>query len=74
LTTWNWIQPGDRVWRVVSDYIAGTIRVYDDKGKLILKKKNLSEQAIKMIEQNFLGVVAENGEKPKKDTELSMYV
>ncbi len=65
---WKWIQPNDRVWKVVSDYEKGTIYVFDEKGRLMLKHKGLTKKTIKMIEKNFLDVVASN----KKDTPPSL--
>jgi hypothetical protein len=65
---WKWIQPNDRVWKVVSDYEKGTIYVFDEEGRLLLKHKGLTKQVIKMIEKNFLAIVASN----KKDTPPSL--
>ena len=61
MKTWNWIQPGNRVWKVISDYDLGIITVFDENGKLILKRKGLPKDAIKMVEQNFLNIVAPKG-------------
>ena len=60
MKTWTWIQPGDRVWKIISDPKNGTIVVYDEDGKEILKQQGLSEKALKMVEQNFIKLVALN--------------
>ena len=60
MAIWIWPQPGNKAWKVVSDYKAGTIKVYDEKGNLLMKKRDLSEAAIKVIEKNFFNVVAED--------------
>lgn len=58
MTIWAWLQPGDKIWKVISDYENGAICVYDEKGEIIMEKKNLSKTAIQLIEENFLGKVA----------------
>ena len=57
---WAWLLPGDKVWKIVSDYEKGTISVYDEKGELALEKRGLSKEVISAIETNFLDVVATN--------------
>lgn len=74
---WNWPQLGNKVWKVVSDYEGGIICVFDENGNLIMKKEQLSEQAIRTIEDNFLDVVMNNNkskEKLEKDFDNPMYV
>ena len=61
--TWNWKQPSGKTYKVVSDYEKGIIRVYDDKGNLIMEKKNLSKEAIQVVEENFLGIVTKEDNK-----------
>ncbi len=60
MTIWAWIQPVDRVWKVVSDTEKGTLLVYDEKSELILEHKGMSKEQISLIEQNFLQLVATN--------------
>jgi hypothetical protein len=60
MTIWAWIQPLDRVWKVVSDTEKGTLCVYDEKSDLILERKGMSKEQVSLIEQNFLEVVATN--------------
>jgi len=62
--TWNWNQPGDKTYKVISNYKKGTICVYDENGKLIMEKTGLTKEAIKIIEENFLDIVV-NNEKNK---------
>lgn len=57
---WAWLRPGDRIWKVVSDYEKGTICVYDEKGNVILEKKGLTKAAVEMVEKSFLNVTATN--------------
>ncbi len=57
---WAWIQPVDRIWRVVSDTEKGKISVYNEKNNLIFEQKGLSKEAISLIEKEFLGVIATN--------------
>ena len=58
--TWIWIQPGGKKWKVISNYTKGTIKVFDENNNLILEKDGLSEEALKVVEQNFLDIAAHN--------------
>lgn len=55
--TWNWKQADGSTFKVVSNPDKGTIVVYNGDGKVVLEKKNLSPQQVKIIEQHFLNVV-----------------
>jgi hypothetical protein len=66
--TWNWKQPSGKMYKVISDYKKGTIIVYDDKGNLLMAKKNLSKKAIRVVEENFLGIVTKDDNKRFDDT------
>lgn len=57
---WAWIQPVDRIWKVVSDTENGKISVYNEKNNLIFEQKGLSKEAVSLIEKEFLGVIATN--------------
>ncbi len=57
---WAWIQPVDRIWKVVSDTEKGKISVYNEKNNLIFEQKGLSKEAVSLIEKEFLGVIATN--------------
>ena len=54
MTIWAWVQPVDRVWKVVSDTEKGTLSVYNEKSELILENKGLSKEQLSLIEKNFL--------------------
>ena len=60
MTIWAWVQPVDRVWKVVSDTEKGTLCVYDEKSELIMERKGMSKEQLSLIEQNFLKIVATN--------------
>ena len=62
---WAWIQPVDRVWKVVSDTEKGKISVYNEKNNLIFEQKWLSKEDVSLIEKEFLGVIATNLSDPK---------
>ena len=68
---WAWLRPGNRVWKVVSDHEKGTIQVFNEKGELILEKKNLSREAIALVEKNFLDITATNLEDDRSKSENS---
>ncbi|MGB2841910.1 MAG: hypothetical protein WBC40_05485 [Halobacteriota archaeon] len=56
--TWAWLMPGGKVYRVVTNPVEGTIKVYDPTGKLAKQDEKLSREAVKIIERNFLETVA----------------
>ena len=55
---WVWVQPGYRIWKVISNYQNGTIRVYNENGDVILDKRGLTREVISIIEANFFDKVA----------------
>jgi len=57
---WAWIQPVDRIWKVISDDEKGTIYVYNEKSELVMERKGMSKEEISFIEKNFLQIVATN--------------
>ena len=57
---WAWIQPVDRIWKVVSDTEKGTLCVYNEKSELILEQKGMTKEEVNFIENNFLQIVATN--------------
>lgn len=72
MTIWAWIQPTEKIWKVVSEPEKGTIKVYNERSDLILEKTELDEKSILLIEEHFLNVVAvklteDNDGKIKKD-------
>ena len=60
MAIWAWVQPVDRIWKVVSDDEKGTLCVYDEKNELIMEKKGMKKEELSLIEQNFLQIVATN--------------
>ncbi len=60
MTIWAWVQPVDRIWKVVSDTEKGILSVYNEKSELILENKGMSKEQLSLIEQNFLKIVATN--------------
>ena len=66
---WAWLQSNNRIYKVVSNPIKGTIEVYDEKGNLVMKRENLSKKAVEVIEKNFLEVTAKKlNETPTDDS------
>ncbi|MFZ3384083.1 MAG: hypothetical protein WA144_09175 [Candidatus Methanoperedens sp.] len=55
-----WMQPVDRIWKVVSDPEKGTLLVYNEKNELILDQKGMTKEEVSFIEDNFLQIVATN--------------
>ena len=71
MNIWAWLQTGNKIWKVVSDYDAGSIRVYDETGELIYERSGLSKEIISVIEANFLKIVASNLSDQKSDKDYS---
>ena len=69
---WAWVQPVDRIWKVVTDAEKGMLCVYDEKSQLIQERKGLTREEVCFIEQNFLGIVATclSGDNPPKVVEI----
>ena len=57
---WAWIQPVDRIWKVISDDEKGTLHVYNEKSELVMERKGMSKEELSFIEKNFLQIVATN--------------
>jgi hypothetical protein len=71
VNVWAWLQSGNKVWKVVSDYDAGSIRVYDETGEIIYERSGLSKEIISVIEANFLKIVASNLSDKKSEKDYS---
>ncbi len=54
---WSWKQADGSLLKVVSNYKKGTITVINNRGKILLKKEDLSFEQIKIIEEHFLDIV-----------------
>ena len=80
MSIWIWLQPGNKTWKVISDYEKGIIRVYNEKGEIILEKRGLSRAVISIVEANFLSMVAtklsdiESGSDIASTSKDSMYL
>ncbi|MHC1610536.1 MAG: hypothetical protein ACXQTW_02885 [Candidatus Methanospirareceae archaeon] len=76
--TWAWLMPGGKIYRVVTNPVEGRISVYHPDGRLVKRYERLSEAAVRLIEQNFLGTVATlvSGKETKDDVvdEIAMYI
>lgn len=55
---WTWLQARGKILKVVSNPNKGTIKVYDESGKILMKKTNLTKDQVEMVEDSFLGFVA----------------
>lgn len=60
MAIWAWLQPVDRIWKVVSDNEKGTLCVYNEKSELIMERKGMSKEEVSFVEENFLQIVAVN--------------
>ena len=75
MKTWKWVQPNNKVCKVVLDYNAGSIYVFDENGKMNMEKTGLSKDAIEIIEESFLNVVANKEFNKKQDSnDNPMYI
>ena len=54
---WTWLKTKGKIFKVVSNPAKGTIKVYDEKGKLLMKKTNLSKKQVELVEDSFLSFV-----------------
>jgi hypothetical protein len=54
---WTWLKAKGKIFKVVSNPAKGTIKVYDKKGKLLMKKTNLSKKQVELVEDSFLSFV-----------------
>ncbi len=66
---WAWLMPGGKVYRVVTNPVEGTIKVYDPTGKLARQDEKLSREAVNIVEKNFLETVATEVKGKKTETE-----
>ncbi len=64
---WAWLMPSGKIYRVLTNPRDGTVKVYGSNGKLTRKDENLTEEVIKLIEKNFLDVVATRVDVKEQD-------
>ena len=50
---WIWLQNG-KILKAISNVEQGTVRIYDEDDKLILKRTGLNKLQVKQIEKNIL--------------------
>lgn len=58
MSIWAWVQPVDRIWKVVTDSEKGTMKTYNEKEELIIEQEGMTKEEVSFIENNFLQVVA----------------
>lgn len=63
---WKWQQPSGALWLVETDQEKGTIILRDQNEKVFLVKKDLKSQTVRLIEDEFLSVVATLAESKSK--------
>lgn len=51
---WNWLMPSGKRYEVLTNIEEGTIKVFDSDKKLVNKEEQLSVDAIRFVEKNFL--------------------
>lgn len=66
--TWTWLMPSGKVCKVVTNPESGTVKVYDQNGKLVREEEKLSEEAVSIIEKDFLEITA--AKVKEKGTEM----
>ncbi|MHC1611454.1 MAG: hypothetical protein ACXQTW_07685 [Candidatus Methanospirareceae archaeon] len=75
---WAWLMPSGKIYKVVTKPAEGTIKVYDGDRKLVNKEEKLSEEAVSLIEKNFLEIVAAKvrgkGTENEDNLEIAMYI
>lgn len=54
---WDWHQPSGRTWKIKTDQEAGTVLVFNEDNQQIMEQKDLSAEAVRLIEDNFVGIV-----------------
>ena len=53
----RFIHKKGNVLKIVSNSKRGTIKVYNTKGELLLKKTNLTKEQVETIQDSFLGYI-----------------
>ena len=53
--TWAWLMPGGKIYRVVTNPEDGTIKVYDEDRKLLVRKEEkMSDEVVRIIEEKYV--------------------
>ena len=58
MAVWIWLQPVDRIWKVITDPEKGAVNVYNEREELVMERKDLKKEDVLLIEENFFNVVA----------------
>lgn len=58
MSIYAWLQPVDRIWKVVTDSEKGTMKTYNEKDELILDQEGMTKEEVSFVENNFLQIVA----------------
>ena len=68
----SFFQKKGKILKIVSIPNKGTIRVYNEKGELVLKKINLTKEQVEALEDSFLGFIIKKlntiNRKSKRET------
>lgn len=67
----KWFKSKKNIFKIVSNYRKGTIRIFDKKGKILFKKTNVSKDQLKKIEDSFVDHIDDKLSKNKKSDENS---
>ena len=51
----KWLQSKATILKIVSNPKNGTIKIYNKKGKILIKKTNLTKEQVKTVEESLLG-------------------
>jgi len=70
MNVWAWVQPDNKIWKIVSDYEQGYICVYDENENLIFERRGLPKDIIIYIESNLFDGMAINVSGKNKEEEV----
>ena len=70
MNVWAWVQPDNKIWKIVSDYEQGYICVYDENENLIFERRGLPKDIIVYIESNLFEGMAINISGKNKEGEV----
>ena len=70
MNVWAWVQPDNKIWKIVSDYEQGYICVYDENENLIFERRGLPRDIVAYIESNLFEGIAINMSERNKDEDI----
>jgi len=53
----TWLHSKGNILKIVSNPKKGMIKIYNENGKILMKKTNLTKEQIKTIEESFIGFI-----------------